>query len=501
MPRDGPRGEVMLVMPSAAGCIFFCMPKQRAVNFYNDEDRESVASTQTRKGSPPLDVFGGKVKEGRKPWNTERPAFAVDRDRVLHSPAFRRLQGKTQVFLSGEYDFYRNRLTHSIEVAQIGRAIAYHLSHQPKSPIRHTTGISGELVEACCLAHDIGNPPFGHAGEETLNEIMLEHGGFEGNAQTLREITDLLWCTGIEPRGMNPTRAFADGLLKYKRCAQKKVRSGDSKFLYHNQAPILREICGPLPKLLQEKIARHHTLRSAWKVKPSCRGLVEEIKTFQSLECQIMDWADETAYGLFDLMDGFRGGFITCEKIHTWNESQNWEQDHPARKALEHLAGILAGTSRGAPSSLSQYIARSIGTFIAATSLQERPASHRLRRTSNRYRYILHIDGEIVAVQKAFAKLAAELIFQTPQVKQLEWKASDMMRQLFDCLTENYLSDSPKRILSASHHETLRAIRDDKSRTVPRLVCDYIAGMTDSFFLRVYRRLFEPSFGSITDIA
>src|SRR5216117_2836932 len=115
-----------------------------------------------------------------------RNAFQIDRDRIIHAHAFRKLQSKTQVFLSGEYDFYRTRLTHSLEVAQIGRSICHFVQARDASPLRDDYHLDADLVEAVCLSHDLGHPPFGHGGERKLHEMMEEHGGFEGNAQTLR---------------------------------------------------------------------------------------------------------------------------------------------------------------------------------------------------------------------------------------------------------------------------------------------------------------------------
>ena len=142
-----------------------------------------------------------------------RSPFQVDRDRVLHTTAFRRLQNKTQVFWSGEYDFYRTRLTHSLEVAQIGRSICGWLLASTDDFSPENT-IDADLVEAVCLSHDLGHPPFGHAGERSLNHFMAPYGGFEGNAQTLRLLTERIFSQ--RRTGMDPSRAFVDGILKYK---------------------------------------------------------------------------------------------------------------------------------------------------------------------------------------------------------------------------------------------------------------------------------------------
>ena len=125
--------------------------------------------------------------------NDYRSPFQIDRDRIIHSSEFRRLQGKTQVFLPGEYDFYRTRLTHSIEVAQIGRSICHFLYVKENDSFSEDYFIDPDLVEAICLAHDLGHPPFGHAGERILHKLMTKYGGFEGNAQTLRLVAENLY--------------------------------------------------------------------------------------------------------------------------------------------------------------------------------------------------------------------------------------------------------------------------------------------------------------------
>src|SRR5580704_16255786 len=156
----------------------------------------------TLKGSPQNGFYNSFDLESLDLRETDnfRSPFQVDRDRIIYSSAFRRLQAKTQVFVSGEFDFYRTRLTHSLEVAQIGRSICSYL--QQKSPsLEGDFFIDPDLVEAICLTHDLGHAPFGHAGERTLHHLMLKYGGFEGNAQSLRIITETIYPGGSARRG------------------------------------------------------------------------------------------------------------------------------------------------------------------------------------------------------------------------------------------------------------------------------------------------------------
>src|SRR5690348_2161111 len=172
----------------------------------------------TPKGLEPLNYrsedCARQVEEPSK-GGEERSPFEIDRARIIHSAAFRRLQGKTQVFVSGSGDFFRTRLTHSLEAAQIGKGLALRLGAHP------------DLVEAACLAHDLGHPPFGHRGEAALHQCMQEHGGFEGNAQTLRLLCRLS-TKFINLDGLNLCRATLDSVLKYKN----PFTPGAKKFYY-----------------------------------------------------------------------------------------------------------------------------------------------------------------------------------------------------------------------------------------------------------------------------
>ena len=190
--------------------------------FYNDADFALLDAASPR----------GLREEG-----DPRTPFAIDRDRVIFSSVFRRLQSKTQVFQSGEYDFYRTRLTHSIEVARIGRSIAEFLN-ATQPPLGPDLFIDPDLVEAIGLTHDIGHPPFGHIGERRLHALMAEWGGFEGNAQTLRLLAERFYERPKQSRGLNPTRAFLDGVMKYKALFREECAGGDSPkhhFLYDEQ--------------------------------------------------------------------------------------------------------------------------------------------------------------------------------------------------------------------------------------------------------------------------
>jgi dGTPase len=235
-----------------------------------------------------------------------RSAFQIDRDRIIHSSAFRRLQSKTQVFLSGEYDFYRTRLTHSIEVAQIGRSICGWLRQQ-SDMLDDECFIDPDLVESACLSHDLGHPPFGHAGERTLHRLMEPYGGFEGNAQTLRILTQTLFSEGRA--GMNPTRALLDGVLKYKTLFMPSARIGKTNhYLYDDQETWLDFALGG----------------QAFPVELTPG---KERNGFKSIECQIMDWADDTAYSLNDLADGIRAGFINVTSLEHWAAKQTLDAD------------------------------------------------------------------------------------------------------------------------------------------------------------------------------
>lgn len=411
-----------------------------------------------------------RLQAGAATGDDSRTPFEVDRDRVIHSSAFRRLQSKTQVFLAGEYDFYRTRLTHSIEVAQIGRSICRHL--QRVSPLLGDGyHIDSDLVEAICLAHDLGHPPFGHAGERTLNRLMEKHGGFEGNAQTLRLLTDSIYQGR---RGMNPTRAFLDGVLKYKSLRRDLLADGpvpENHFLYDDQSAILTFVTGGMDFPHDATPGR-------------ARDAV------RSIECQIMDWADDTAYSIHDIVDGIHAGFLGTTAIEKWAAEK--ALDGTAARAIEHLLKAIR-EEKSEPR-----MERRIGDFIRSVTLVERPGH--LADLTQRHRYALDIDPEILVECKTYKMLAYERVFLSHQLKQLEYKGERMLSEVFGIFAGQYLErDQPDFNLLPPDTAALLQSEPELSGRARRL-CDYLAGMTDGFAARTCRRLTDPDFGSIVDL-
>ncbi len=425
--------------------------------FYQDFDVETAAGGYPR----PADY---------------RTPFQVDRDRILYTSAFRRLQSKTQVFLSGEYDFYRTRLTHSLEVAQIGKSICNHLK-QTSDALSDGFFIDPDLVEAACLSHDLGHPPFGHSGERTLHSLMRNHGGFEGNAQTLRMLTETIYADARTGKhtGMTPTRAFLDSVLKYKVFYQENP-AAKNHFIYDDQAPCLAFVFGDAWDVVRRDWDAHRR------------------NQLRSIECQIMDWADDTAYSLNDLVDGINVGFLTIERIERWAEDQdlNAAQD----KHLNRLISAIR-EQRTEPT-----LGKKIGRFITASCLTEREKPL-LGEVSHRYRFVLEIEPEILEESALYKKLALDVVFRSQQLQQLDYKGDHIIRSLFKVLSQHYLNPNqrppiPLRLLPSATERLLETITDEASRA--RVLCDYIASMTDGFATRTYKRLFDAEFGSIVDL-
>jgi dGTPase len=400
-----------------------------------------------------------------------RSAFQIDRDRIIHAQAFRKLQSKTQVFLSGEYDFYRTRLTHSMEVAQIGRSICHYVQTRG-GPLKEDFFIDGDLVEGVCLAHDLGHPPFGHSGERTLQELMIKWGGFEGNAQTLRLLTETMIQNETSVRGMQPTRALLDGVLKYKVLFAEFPKPPANHFLYDAQVAERRFVFGgaKIPRALLGG---------------------EKLNAFKSIECQIMDWADDAAYSLNDIVDGVKAGFLTQEKIESWAAGE--AIDARRQRWLDEVFDAIRSDR------LEGVFSQKIGAFITACRLRER--DNFMAEKTNRYRFELIVSPEAQDEALFYKKIANDIIFESPQLQQIEHKARRVLFDLWESAWRNYVEKGarvinilPTRVGKLVDAQTTKAGK-------ARQICDHLAGLTDGGIVRTYRRLFDPEFGSIRDLS
>lgn len=412
-----------------------------------------------------VETYGGERK------TDYRNAFQIDRDRIIHAHAFRKLQSKTQVFLSGEYDFYRTRLTHSMEVAQIGRSICHYLRTRG-APLKDDFFIDGDLVEAVCLAHDLGHPPFGHSGERTLQELMVQWGGFEGNAQTLHLLTETMIQNETSVRGMQPTRALLDGVLKYKKLFSEFPKPPANHFLYDPQKTVRGFVFGGA--------AIPRELRSG-----------EKLNAFKSIECQIMDWADDAAYSLNDIVDGVRAGFLNEARIGEWAAGE--AIDAPRQRMLDTLFDAIRADR------LESVFSQKIGAFITACRLRER--KNFMAEATNRYRFELVVSADAEAEAQFFKKMANDIIFESPQLQQIEHKARRVLFDLWDSAWRNHVVKGARviHILPPRVGKLIEAEKTPAGKA--RQICDYLAGLTDGGIVRTYRRLFDPEFGSIRDLS
>ncbi|MHB1302959.1 MAG: dGTP triphosphohydrolase [Acidiphilium sp.] len=274
------------------------------------------------------------VDQGKNaPWRTP---FGRDYGRVIHCASFRRLQGKTQVFPGYESDFFRNRLTHSLEVAQIAEGIAERINYM--HPYFKQHNINGRLCATASLLHDIGHPPFGHNGERALDHCMRSHGGFEGNAQTLRiasRIEKKVQAETGELYGLNLTYRTLGSILKYDKKIP-KLRKNNAELVkgyYATEAPLVKKI--------KEAVVPPK------RIKTICK--------FRTIECSIMDIADDIAYSTYDLEDCLKAGFLTPASMLSSSDeilsdvaakvSRELQREFRPREVLEVLIDIFENMS------------------------------------------------------------------------------------------------------------------------------------------------------------
>jgi dGTPase len=364
------------------------------------------------------DTWGRVYADEEHPY---RSCYQKDRDRIVHTTAFRRLEYKTQVFVYHEGDHYRNRLTHTIEVAQIGRTLARALQ------------ANEDLVEAICLAHDLGHPPFGHTGETALNELMAAHGGFDHQRQTMRIVEKLEHRYPGFP-GLNLTYEVREGLVKH-----------DTDY----------------------------DVSDATGYEPALAG---------TLECQLANLADEIAYNAADLEDGLRSGVLEAAEVEglsiwrTIRESLTVDPDHPV--PLEAPVDSLVRAR-----AVRKLIGAEVTDAVFQTDRQLQ--ANGMETVADVRAWGQPISGFSPEMEAYNAELKAFLLerfYRNWRVMRMAGKATRILRALFGAYVEDPNQLPP--------HFQARVV--DEPQGLARVVCDYIAGMTDRYAIQEYSKLFDP---------
>ncbi len=442
------------------------------------------------------------MEERRKPRNKSdrsndtRSPWDLDLSRVIHSAAYRRLQGKTQVLGLGEADFYRTRLTHSMEVSQICWGIVQKL--RQKLPLYKRILPEYTLATAIGMSHDMGHPPFGHGGEVALNFCMKNHGGFEGNAQTLR-ILSKLEKYQPEGYGINPTRRLLLGVLKYPISYSNAVNNAVYENVSVSQTSWYFKATSQKPPKCyfdEDKDVVDFVFDAFCQGDQARLREVESIKDkhqkplYKSLDTSIMELADDISYSVHDLEDAIALKLITKDR---WKEYFNkWKnKDNKNKKAIQtieeqwkysfdDLTQKLFSTSYDRKDAIGTLIF----TLIENITIQENNVfEHPLLKLN------AVLDDNVELFKKALLGLVFNDVIKSTNVQQLEFKGQKIIIELFEAL-----SCDPERLLPTSTKLLWeQASQSEKSR----IICDYIAGMTDDYAVRQYEKLLVPNRGSI----
>jgi len=375
--------------------------------------------------SDPNQTRGRLFDEGG---SAHRSAFQRDRDRIIHSSGFRRLKHKTQVFVEHEGDYFRTRLTHSIEVGQVARTISGAL------------GLNQDLTEAVALAHDLGHTPFGHTGEDALDECMANYGGFDHNAQALKIITSLERHYA-DFDGLNLTWETLEGIAK------------------HNGP-----VTGDLPFALEEYSNRHDL----------------ELGTFASAEAQVAAIADDIAYNNHDLDDGLRAGLFNVDDIRALPivgecfaevdaKYPNLDPQRRRHEALRRVFGVMVEDVLETSRALLE-------TSGAQSAQDIRDLDHP----------VIQFSAEIFADLKQIRAFLFENMYRHWTVRRMRRKAAQIVVDIFEIFMNDAGMLPPEWQAAAVGDETNRA----------RVIADYIAGMTDRFALQEHAKLTDPNLKS-----
>ncbi|SMF91769.1 dGTPase [Paenibacillus uliginis N3/975] len=427
--------------------------------FYNEQDIERKVD-----------------QENAKQRISVRDDFERDYGRIIHSAAFRRLQAKTQVIAVSEGDFHRTRLTHSLEVAQIARGIGTSLNDNDKFLKDKEENIDISLVEAAALAHDLGHPPFGHQGERALNKCMRTFDlNFEGNAHTFRLLTCL---EGQREIGLNLTRASLLSILKYPSVMKNVnnhavVKKPPKCSVFDEDEAVFQWLIGEFTPEEQKYLLMCSDMEDG-----------KHLRTInKTLECSVIELADDIAYATYDLEDSLKLNLISHNHLY---EVLEQHADLASGRIKNVIVTYLAQKESGGYP-VKQLFADLVSGFINDVSLEEK-MPHLI---SNRLRFKAVMPQNTMNFLDSLKKLVEQHVILSQRVQTFEWRGGQIIDKLFDAMIhdQNLLPEDVKNRWSASsdYHNA-------------RLVCDYIAGMTDNYALKMYSRLFEASGGKLFDI-
>ncbi len=427
-----------------------------------------------------------------------RSPYRRDYARIIHSHSFRRLQGKQQLYPGLESDFFRSRLTHSLEVAQIAKSIGISINAQDPQLKAAGVEISLDLLEIAGVAHDIGHPPFGHKGESALDKLMKPYGGFEGNAQTIRVLTALEKKFKDGNRvGLNLTARSIAAVLKYD--AEIKIdRSEDDKLAkgyYHFDRDLINN------------------------VKTSVLGTTYT-GTFETIECSIMNLADDIAYSVFDFEDGLKAGFYTLFDFIYSHDLTNPNNifEKVAQKLIDRK--IETATASGVYKTIEKVIYYLLGIPELPKEVIDL-GEEAVQRATNAYYYSMnlaygndgylrtqassHLIGKFIRgiefeynskiPQLSTVSLKPEILLEVETLKQFVYVYMVNSPRIlisetrgFDIVTEVFKSISEKpRLLPQENYNFYCSAKDDVSRM--RIICDFVSGMTDRYAIEFYGRL------------
>jgi len=412
-----------------------------------------------------------------------RDPYERDRTRVIHCPAFRRLQRKTQILGTDEGDFHRTRLTHSLEVDSIGRSIVRNLRiNQEQHPVIVGLLPNDDLISVICLLHDIGHPPFGHGGEVALNYMMRNYGGFEGNGQTLRLLTKVESSYG--PFGLDLTRRALLGILKY---------------------PVPRaKVVAPLQPPVHESI--HKTIKINdwlppkayfdceqeevnWLLSPFSTEdrelfqslLVAPIDTkvgksaFHSFDCSIMDTADDIAYGVHDLEDAIHLKLLDISHLDT----PEFKELLSHTALAPHRERLISALFNSDTYTRKQTIGELVNYFITSTTVI---VAHE-HFENNLLKYNVALVPEAAMLLKFLMACIYKNVIDSQEARTFEYGGQTVVLRLFEAISSNpgSLLDNKNRLLFKEAVDEMSAYR---------VVCDYLANMTDEYAYRMHERLF-----------